>query len=204
MAGSNCTSASAYFGEMSRLLDQIDCNEIEAYANLIHEAWRSRRNVFIFGNGGSASTASHHVLDLVKTACVEGQPKLRAFSMNDNFGITTAIGNDLSYQDTFSFPLSVYAEPGDLAVAITCSGNSPNVLAACRWARERGLTIVALTGFAGGKVKDLADVHINVPNDNYGVIEDLHLSVGHIVAQILKGRIEAGMTSADMAVAGKR
>jgi D-sedoheptulose 7-phosphate isomerase len=175
---------------MSRLLNRVDGEAIDAFAQLLHEAWRTGRRVYVFGNGGSASTASHHVLDLVKTASVEGHPKLRAFCMNDNFGITTAVGNDLSYEESFTVPLSSYADAGDIAIAITCSGNSPNILHACRWAREHGLTVVALTGFAGGKVKGLADIHINVPSDNYGLVEDLHLSVGHIVAQSLKSRIE--------------
>ena len=193
MAGSICDSAKNYFHEMNALIDRVDCRQIDALADLLHRAWRERRRVFIFGNGGSASTASHHVLDLVKTASVDGQPRLLALCMNDNFGITTAVGNDIAYEESFTFPLSSYAQKGDVAVALTCSGNSPNILHACSWARENGLTVVALTGFAGGKVKDLAHVHVNVPSDNYGLVEDMHLSIGHIVAQSLKGRIESGV-----------
>src|SRR5688500_10335931 len=183
MAGTICNNAKLYFSEMTRLLDRVDCRQIDAFADLLHCAWRERRRAFFFGNGGSASTASHHVLDLVKTASVDGQPRLLALCMNDNVGLTTAIGNDIAYEESFTFPLSSYAQKGDVAVAITCSGNSPNILHACRWARENGLTVAALTGFAGGKVKDLAHVHVNVPSDNYGLVEDMHLSIGHIVAQ---------------------
>jgi D-sedoheptulose 7-phosphate isomerase len=194
MAGTICNSAKIYFSEMTKLLDRVDCRQIDAFADLLHRAWRERRRVFMFGNGGSASTASHHVLDLVKTASVDGQPRLLALCMNDNFGITTAVGNDITYEESFTFPLSSYAQKGDVAVALTCSGNSPNILHACRWARENGLTVVALTGFAGGKVKDLAHVHLNIPSDNYGLVEDMHLSIGHIVAQSLKSRIESDVT----------
>jgi D-sedoheptulose 7-phosphate isomerase len=105
----------------------------------------------------------------------------------------TALGNDISYEQVFAFPLASYAQAGDLAVAISCSGNSPNVLRACEWAKANGLNVVALTGLAGGKVKDLAHVHANVPSDNYGVVEDLHMSMGHIAAQMLKSRISASL-----------
>jgi len=169
----------------------MDLSAIEAFAQLVLEAWRNDRRVFVFGNGGSASTASHHACDLVKTAAVDGQRRLNAFSLVDNIGIGTALGNDISYDETFSYPLETYARPGDIAVAISGSGNSANVLRACAWARENGVTVVGLTGFSGGKLKDLADLHINVPSDNYGVIEDLHLAIGHIVAQIFKSRVIA-------------
>jgi len=176
---------------MTELMGRIDCRGIDAFAELVVDAWRNDRRVFVFGNGGSASTASHHACDLLKTAAVDGQRRLNAFSLVDNVGIGTAIGNDLDYGDTFAYLLETYAKPGDLAVAISGSGNSPNVLRACAWARENGVKVIALTGFAGGKLKDLADLHINVPSDNYGYIEDLHLAIGHMVAQILKSRVTA-------------
>ena len=123
------------------------------------------------------------------TAAVEGAPRLHAVSLSDNMGLTTAIGNDLHYDDTFVYPLESYAIAGDLAVAISCSGNSPNVLRACAWAKEHGLTVVALTGCAGGKLAACGNIHIHVPSDNYGVVEDIHMSIGHIAAQMLKARI---------------
>lgn len=191
MSGTISTSPDRYLAEMGDVLRRIDPRPIERFADVLFEAWQEQRRVFVFGNGGSAYTASHHVCDLVKTAAVDGQRRLRAFSLVDNTGITTAVGNDINYDQTFSYPLASYAEAGDIAVAISCSGNSPNVLRACEWASQNGLTVVALTGFAGGKVKDFADIHINVPHENYGIIEDLHLSVGHMVAQMLKSRVAA-------------
>jgi len=191
MPGTICTSAQAYIAELTKILGQVDPDGIEAFADLLFDAWKENGQAFFFGNGGSASTASHHVLDIVKTASVEGQRYLRAFGMNDNIGILTAVGNDLDYSESFSFPLSAYSEAGDVAVAISCSGNSPNILRACQLARERGLSVVALTGFAGGKVAALANVHINIPSDNYGIVEDLHLSIGHMTAQILQAKIKA-------------
>ena len=189
MAGTIVSSAQAYLDEMSQLLAAVDPAPIDALADCVFQAWRDGRRVFVFGNGGSAYNASHFVTDLVKTAAVDGQKRLAAFSLVDNTGLTTAIGNDVSYDETFSYPLESYAQAGDVAIAISCSGNSPNVLRACRWAREHGLTVAALTGFSGGKVKEMADIHVNIPSTNYGIMEDLHMSVGHVLAQSLKSRI---------------
>lgn len=184
-------SAKGYADAMIDQLKRLDCAAIEKYAQALFEAWRDGRRVYLFGNGGSAYTASHHVMDYLKTAAVQGRKRLQAFSVNDNFGITTALGNDISYDDTFRYPLETYARKGDIAVAISCSGNSPNVVKAVEWAKANGVTVVALTGFKGGKIGAAADIHIHVPSDNYGVIEDLHMSVGHIAAQMLKNKVEA-------------
>ncbi|MAE66226.1 MAG: sugar isomerase [Phycisphaeraceae bacterium] len=189
MAGSTAESAREYLEHAARIAKAIDTDAIDRYARTLYEAWRDDRAVFVFGNGGSASTASHHVCDYVKTASVEGRRRLRAFSLVDNVGLLTAIGNDLSFDDTFVLPLETMAKPGDVAIAISCSGNSPNVVRACRWAKDHGLTIVALSGFEGGAMAALADLHINVPNDNYGIIEDMHLSIGHMVTQRLQALV---------------
>jgi D-sedoheptulose 7-phosphate isomerase len=191
MAGHISKTAASYIAEMARALGQIDATATERFAEIVYTAWRDNRHVFVFGNGGSAYTSSHFVTDLVKTASVEGKKRLKAISLVDNVGLTTAIGNDISYDEIFRFPLASYAKSGDVAIGISCSGNSPNLLRACEWAKENALTVVALTGFSGGKVKNLANLHINVPSENYGVIEDLHLSIAHIVAQGLKSRIES-------------
>ena len=191
MAGTIATSAREYIDAIGSVAGRMDAAAVDRYAQILFEAWRDGRRVLVFGNGGSAYNASHHVIDYVKTASVAGQPRLKAISLTDNVGLTTAVGNDLDYDQTFLFPLQSYAEAGDVAVGISCSGNSPNLLRACEWAREHGLTVVALTGFGGGNVKELAHLHINVPSENYGVIEDLHMSIGHIASQMLKSRIEA-------------
>lgn len=183
------SSSQTYFSLLQQQLEQLDHDAIDAYADLIFETWKARRRVITFGNGGSAYTASHHVTDYVKTAAVEGQPRLAAISLVDNVGLTTALGNDISYEDTFVYPLGSYAQPGDVAVAISCSGNSPNVVKAGQWARDHGLTLVAITGFTGGAIGPMADIHIHVPSDNYGVVEDIQMAVGHVVAQCLRRRV---------------
>ena len=189
MAGTICGNAKQYLDGMTELITRVDPAPIDALAAALFDVWESDRHVFVYGNGGSAYTASHFVTDLVKTAEVENQRRLRAISLVDNYGLTTALGNDISYDDTFAYPLQSYARAGDLAIAVSCSGNSPNVVRACEWAKGNGLKLACLTGFSGGKIGDTADIHINIPSDNYGLIEDLHLSVNHMVAQAHKARV---------------
>lgn len=196
-------SATGYFTTMQQVIAQSELGPINAYVEQLFAAWREGRRVFVFGNGGSALTASHHVADYVKTASVEDQPRLQAFCLSDNAGLLTALGNDLGYEETFRWPLEAFARPGDVAVAISASGNSPNVVSACRWARVHGLLVVCLTGFSGGQIGELADIHIHFPSDNYGVVEDLHMTVGHIAAQSLHCRILASLTSPLQPVDGR-
>jgi len=191
MAGTICSKSQAYLDGMAELLGRVDAGPIDQLGDWLYDAWKNDQQVFILGNGGSAYTASHFVTDIVKTAWVEGQPRLRAISVVDNYGLTTALGNDIDYDQTFVFPLASYARQGDIAIAISGSGNSPNVVLACEWAKQNGVKLACLTGFTGGKIGDMADLHIHIPSDNYGLIEDLHLSVGHMITQALKSRIMA-------------
>ena len=197
MAGTIYTSAGAYLKAMRKLLDVIDGTLIDGVAEMLVDTWKADGQVLVFGNGGSAYTSSHFVTDIVKTAATNGHRPLRALSLVDNCGITTAVANDADYEETFSFPISVYARPGDLAIAISCSGNSPNVVNAAHWVREHGLQLVGLTGFDGGALGRLANLHVNIPSDNYGLIEDVHLSIGHMISQILKSRVEQVATCRD-------
>ena len=194
MSGTTVSSATAYLQALTGQLARVDVNAIDSYAELIYRAWRDRRRVFLFGNGGSAYTASHHVTDYVKTASVEGKPRLAAFSLVDNTGLVTALGNDISYDEVFRYQLQAYARPGDMAVAISCSGNSMNVVNACQWSRDNGMTVVCITGCDGGTICRLAHLHINIPSDNFGVVEDIQMAIGHIAAQSLHNRMSADKT----------
>lgn len=191
MAGTICSTASEYLDGMSKLLARVDPGPIDSLSDRLFDVWSDDQQVLVFGNGGSAYTASHFITDMIKTASVDGQRKLRAISLCDNYGVTTALGNDIDYDQTFEYPLSAYGRRGDLAIAISGSGNSPNVVNACQWAKDNGLLLASLTGFDGGKIAALADIHINIPSDNYGLIEDLHLSVNHVICQALKNRVAA-------------
>jgi phosphoheptose isomerase len=183
-------NAKDYLASLNEATRGLNTAEIDKYGDLLFEVWKRDSNVFVIGNGGSACNASHHVTDYIKTARVAGCHALRAECLTDNFGLFSAVGNDLSYDDVFTYALQAKAKSGDILVAISCSGNSGNIVSAVEWAKGQGMETVCLTGFQGGKIGAMGSIHINVPHENYGVIEDLQLSVGHIAAQILRSKIE--------------
>ncbi|MCP4249420.1 MAG: SIS domain-containing protein [bacterium] len=189
-------SAQSYLDQLREILAEVDASAIDALTDLVFQTWLGDRQVIVFGNGGSAYTASHFVTDLVKTAAAEGQRHLRTISLLDNMGLVTAVSNDIGYDQFLCYQLESYGRPGDLAIAISGSGISPNIVNACRWATENGLSLIAVTGFDGGKIAAMSDLHFNVPSDNYGLIEDIHLAVVHMVSQALKERIAVDYLSA--------
>jgi len=142
--------------------------------------------VFICGNGGSASAASHFATDLVKATMAPGLRPLRASALGDNPALLTALANDLAYDRVFAEPLRAYARPGDLLVIISASGNSPNIVAAMEEAPTLGVATVALTGFSGGAARRLADIAIHVPVDDYGIVESVHAVATHLLAFTLR------------------
>ncbi len=185
MNRSMCQSAQDYFTTMNEVISAIDYKIIDELVDKLVQAQKENRKVFVFGNGGSASTSGHFGLEFVMTGAPGGPKALQVHSLSDNVGLLTALANDTSYAEIFRYQLNAFAVAGDIAIAITGSGNSPNIVNACQWAKENGVTVVALTGFSGGKVQELADIQIHVPSNNYGIIEDLHMSIGHIIGQRL-------------------
>ena len=168
--------------------EALDLGAIEKIAKVIEAAEKKGKRIFVFGNGGSAATASHLATDWSKTAERKGKPLIRAISLNDNVPFMTAIGNDLGYEDVFVRQLENLLEPGDVVVMISGSGNSPNIVKAAKFAKKHGATTVGMTGFAGGKLRKLADVCLHIESDQYGVIEDMHMAAGSILAFYLKQR----------------
>ncbi len=166
----------------------LDVGGVARLADVIVRAEKAGRQVFVMGNGGSAATASHIACDLCKTAATPKGPRLRCISLADNVSFITAIGNDLSFDDIFSRQLENLVQEGDVVVLVSGSGNSPNLLKAARFAKERGATVASLLGFDGGKLLAQSDISVLVASDQYGVIEDLHLSIGHILTFFLKQR----------------
>ena len=153
---------------------------------LIVGARAAGRTVFFFGNGGSASTASHFVTDITKVAARGPGRRTRCVSLNDNVPGVTALANDLDFSHVFAEQLKVLAEPGDVAVAISGSGDSPNVVEAVEVAKSLRLTTIGLTGMGGGKLKDLVDVPVVVPSNSMQHTEDLHLIVCHMLTAYLR------------------
>jgi D-sedoheptulose 7-phosphate isomerase len=163
---------------------------VERIVPILLKARTDDRTIFFFGNGGSASTASHFVTDIAKVAGgTEGRGKGRRFrciSLNDNIPGMTAWANDVGYAEVFSGQLTALAEKGDVVVAISGSGNSPNVLEAVKVARAMGLTTIGLTGIGGGKLKDMVDVPLVVPSNSMQHTEDTHLIVLHLLTAYLR------------------
>lgn len=166
----------------------LDLDAIEKAAQAIETAEREGKQVFVMGNGGSAATASHIATDWSKTAERKGKRLIRCMSLNDNLPFMTAIANDLGYDEVFVRQLENLLNPGDVVVIISGSGNSPNVIKAAKFAKKRGASTIGMTGFTGGKLRKVVDVCLHVHSDQYGVIEDIHMAVGSILAFYFKQR----------------
>jgi D-sedoheptulose 7-phosphate isomerase len=173
----------------ARTLEQWEALDLDALARVaavVEQARARGRFVWVCGNGGSAASAAHVGCDFGKTAAKPGAKPLKTVSLSDNTAFMTAIGNDLSFDETFSRQLENVVAAGDVVLLITGSGNSANILRAAKLARARKAKVVGLLGFDGGKLKALCDEHLLIPSDQYGVIEDLHMAVAHILTFYLK------------------
>ena len=167
---------------LARALDTIDICAIEKAANLLHRARENGRTIFVCGNGGSASTASHFVCDMVKGASYGRDARFRIMALTDSLPTITAYSNDVAYDCVFVEQLKNFARQGDLVIAISGSGNSPNVVRALEYAGSIGCDRIALTGRDGGKLGPLAQVEIRVAEPHMGRIEDGHMVICHILS----------------------
>jgi D-sedoheptulose 7-phosphate isomerase len=173
--------AAEYLARTRELIGTLDTSAIARVVQTVQEARDAGKRIYAIGNGGSASTASHFVNDMGKGASVGRKKRFKVVPLTDNVEWITALSNDLSYEDVFAEQLKNFAEPGDLLIAISGSGNSENVLRAVAYAKQVGCRTVGLSGFGGGKLKDLADECIVVDSDHMGRVEDMHLILQHIV-----------------------
>ena len=184
-----------YLNGLKVVLDRLPLQPIDDLVRTIEQARDERRQIFVIGNGGSAATASHMMNDLCKgTLGHKGDapwPRLRVVALTDNVSLMTAWANDTDYNHIFSEPLKNLAQRGDVLVAISASGNSPNIIAAVEAARQIGVTVLALTGFGGGKLAKMADVSLVVPSDGYGPVEDVHMILDHIITSYLYEKMKA-------------
>jgi D-sedoheptulose 7-phosphate isomerase len=182
----------AYLDRLRAAIDRLPVDRIEAIGEILYRAYRHDKQVFIVGNGGSAATASHLACDLGKNTISPNRQRFRVTSLNDNMSLVSAIANDLGYEHVFSEQLKNLIRPGDVLISITGSGNSLNIVNAMEYARERAATNVALLGFDGGRAIRLADEYVLIPVEDYGVIEDLHLVLDHILTEYFRARLDAG------------
>lgn len=187
--------APEYISRLQQELAKIDHGEMHQMADLIYQAWENEKFVFIFGNGGSGTTATHMSEDLGKSSLRESDLKdeskkrLKVMSLTDNVGWILAVGNDVGYDQIFVQQLMNYGVRDDVVLAISGSGNSPNVLAAVDWANRHGLKTFGLTGFGGGKLRQMAHSGLHVPLNDMGMVESIHLCVFHWVLNDVFARI---------------
>lgn len=177
-----------YFDELKKTINKVSLKDIEKIVNALYEAYENDQQIFLIGNGGSASLASHFACDLGK-GTVENfnsnEKRFKIISLTDNISTITAYANDLSYEDIFSQQLKNLMNPKDIALAITASGNSPNILRGIEEASKLETITIGFIGFDGGKLKNMVDYYIHVPSNNYGIIEDIHTSLMHAICQNL-------------------
>jgi len=174
--------AAKYLSALKKTLETIDITEIEEVITILDNARANGNQIFVAGNGGSASTSAHFVTDLVKGSFEEDKPSFRAQSLCDNNSFITALGNDCAYHDIFVGQLKHMFVPGDLVIGISASGNSPNVVRALEYANKHYGFTIALTGFNGGKLAEVANKVLHVPVDHYGLAEDAHMVIVHILS----------------------
>src|SRR5687768_6999582 len=185
----------AYLARLQTETARLDQAALTKMADLIYEAWENDRFVYIFGNGGSGTTASHMAEDLGKSTLRpedlkdESKKRLKVLSLTDNAGWIMAVGNDVAYDQIFVQQLMNYGREGDLLVAISGSGNSPNILNAVDWANRHRLVTVGLTGYGGGKLKAMQQHGLHVALDDMGMVESIHLCLFHWVLNDVYARI---------------
>ncbi|MDG2382966.1 MAG: SIS domain-containing protein [Pirellulaceae bacterium] len=184
-----------YIDRLQEELSRIDQAAMQRWSDLTYDAWEQERFVYVFGNGGSATTATHFSEDLGKSSLRESdlqdesKKRLKIMSLTDNVGWMLAVGNDVGYEDIFVQQLMNYGQAGDLVLAISGSGNSPNIVKAVDWANRHGLTTFGLSGFNGGKLKQMQTDGLHVALDDMGMVESVHLCLFHWVLNDVFARI---------------
>jgi D-sedoheptulose 7-phosphate isomerase len=182
--------ARKYLDELKETIDLVDLEDVQKVASVLLKAYRNNRRVFILGNGGAASTASHMACDLgkgtLKNVYNPEEKRFQVISLTDNVATMTAYANDLSFDDMFVQQLHNLVAKDDVVIGISGSGNTPNIIKALMYAKSQGATTVGFLGFkSGGKARDLVDYDITIQSSNYGVIEDLQLALDHILTTCL-------------------
>jgi D-sedoheptulose 7-phosphate isomerase len=186
--------AKNYFSYLYKLLDELDPGQIAAFAREMENARQNCSNIFFVGNGGSAATASHMANDFstdIHKRTLTDKP-FRAMSLTDNCAVMLAVANDTGYENIFVNQLRIHYRKGDKLVAISASGNSPNVVVAAEWVKKQGGAVIALVGFDGGKLKEIGDVVVQVKavKGEYGPVEDIHMILDHLVSYWLQYQIQ--------------
>jgi phosphoheptose isomerase len=176
----------AYADEMARAAKTIDSEAFDRAASILVDAYTLGARMFSCGNGGSASIANHAQCDHVKGVRTTTDLAPQVLSLSANVELLTAVANDIGYENVFVYQLQSQARAGDVLMAISSSGRSPNIVHALTWARDHGMRAIAITGFDGGPARALAEVSVHVDCTNYGIVEDLHQAIMHALAQYVR------------------
>lgn len=183
-------SASAYAddynAEYARAAETVNRRELDEAARILLAAYKSESTVFTCGNGGSSSISNHFVCDHLKGVRTGTNVRPRVHSLVANIEVITAIANDIAFANVFAYQLESLATPGDTLVTVSSSGDSENIVQAISWAKDHGLNTIAFTGMSGGRSRDIADISLHVDAFNYGIVEDVHQSIMHVLAQFLR------------------
>lgn len=180
---------SEYLELEREVLKKLDIDAINAAMNLIMEAYTAKKKIYIFGNGGSSATASHYQNDFNKGLSEYVDTKFNFTCLNDNVATLMAIANDIGFEEVFRFQLRNKLEPGDIVIAISGSGNSQNVILAVEYAKEQGNQVIGMTGYNGGKLKELADISLHVDINSMQITEDVHMIFDHLIMSIFYGTL---------------
>jgi D-sedoheptulose 7-phosphate isomerase len=175
------TWLSNYVAAQQRALESVPLDAVTAMVETLRQAWRDDKQIFAIGNGGNSASASHFATDLGKGASDAVGKRFRIMTLADNIAWLTALGNDYCFDDVFVRPLQNYARPGDVLIAASVSGNSPNLVKAFDWARANGLKTIAMVGAKRGRMADLADRTIVINDTHYGRVEDIQMMIFHML-----------------------
>ena len=184
------TFAVSYLDELMEIKNKLDIKTFTKITEILFDAYNNGKKIFVFGNGGSASTASHFACDLNKCACENSEKKFKVISLADNIPTMLAIANDINYESIFSYQLANFFEKGDLAVGISGSGNSENVIKGINFCNEHGGTTIGISGFGGGRLAETAQIPMIIPSSDMQKTEDYHMILVHIFMRALKNIIE--------------
>ncbi len=181
----------AYLDDVTAAMHAVDPGLLTTALEWLEDAYKEGRGVYIAGNGGSAANASHLAEDLAKGALADDNAKrFRVLSLTDNTPFITAVANDIGYEEVFAFQLRQFAQPGDILIVISGSGNSPNIHRAAEWARSNGVKVLSFTGFDGGKLQQLSDLQLHVPINDMCKAEAVHAVLMHMIVDMLHDRFK--------------
>jgi len=180
-----------YIGRLELALSALSREELGRLGDTLMRAYRNDKQVYVIGNGGSSSTASHMAADLAKNTIGPNMKRFRIATLSENAAIVTALANDVGYENVFSEQLINVLEAGDVLIVVSASGNSPNVVRAIRYAQEQSAEVIGLLGFDGGEAARMVDIPIVVESHDYGIVEDVHLIINHMLVEYFQQELLA-------------